>query len=54
MPKVEDTFSELNGATCFTMVDLRAGYHHILLDKPFIPKMAFNSPFGKYEYIKVD
>ena len=35
------------------MLDLRAGYHHIPLDKPSIPKMAFNSPFGKYEYIKV-
>ena len=53
MPKVEDIFSKLNGATYFTTLDLRAGYHHIPLDKPSIPKMAFNSPFGKYEYIKV-
>ena len=52
MPKVEDIFSTLNGATYFTL-DLRAGYHHIPLDKPSILKMAFNSPFGKYEYIKV-
>ena len=35
------------------MLDLRAGYHHIPLDKPSIPKTAFNSPFRKYEYIKV-
>ena len=35
------------------MLDLRAGYHHIPLDKPSIPKMAFNSPFRKYEYAKV-
>ena len=34
-------------------LDLRAGYHHIPLDKPSIPKKAFNSPFGKYEYVKV-
>ena len=27
--------------------------HHIPLDKSSIPKTAFNSPFGKYEYIKV-
>ena len=53
MPKVEDIFSKLNGATYFTMLDLRAGYHHIPLDKPYILKTAFNSPFGKYEYIKV-
>ena len=53
MPKIEDIFSKLNGATYFTTLDLQAGYHHIPLDKPSIPKMAFNSPFGKYEYIRV-
>ena len=34
-------------------LDLQAGYHHIPLDKLSIPKTAFNSPFGKYKYIKV-
>ena len=53
MPKVEDIFSKLNGATYFTTLDLRAGYHHIPLDKPSIPKTTFNSPFGKFEYEKV-
>ena len=53
MPKVEDIFSKLNGATHFTTLDLHAGYHHIPPDKSSIPKTAFNSPFGKYEYIKV-
>ena len=50
MPKVEDIFSKLNRATYFTTLDhLRAGHHHIPLDKPSIPKTAFNSTFGKYE-----
>ena len=53
MPKVEDIFSKLNGTTYFTSLDLWAGYHHIPLDKPSIPKTAFNSPFGKYKYMKV-
>ena len=52
MPKVEDIFSKLNGATYFTTLDIQAGYHHIPLDKPSIPKTAFNSPSGKYEYVK--
>ena len=51
--KVEDIFSKLNGAKYFTTLDLRAGYHHIPLDKSSIPKTAFNSPFRKYEYVKV-
>ena len=53
MLKVEDIFSKLNGATYFTTLDLQAGYHHIPLDKPSIPKTAFNLPFGKFEYVKV-
>ena len=53
MPKVEEIFSKLNGATYFTTLDLRAGYHHIPLDKPSIPKTALNSPFRKFEYVKV-
>ena len=53
MPKVEDIFSKLNRATYFTTLDLHTGYHHISLDKSSIPKMAFNSPFGKFEYVKV-
>ena len=53
MPKVEDIFSKLNGARYFSTLDLQAGYHHIPLDKSSIPKTAFNSPFSKYEYVKV-
>ena len=53
MPKVEDIFSQLNGARYFSTLDLRAGYHHIGLTTDSIPKTAFTSPFGKYEYVKV-
>ena len=53
MPKIEDIFSQLNGTKYFSLLDLWAGYHHIPLDEASIPKTAFTSPFGKYEYIKV-
>ena len=53
MPKVEDIFSQLNGAKYFSTLDLRAGYHHIRRTTDSIPKTAFTSPFGKYEYVKV-
>ena len=53
MPKVEDIFSKLNGVKYFTTLDLHAGYHHKPLDESSAPQIAFNSPFGKYEYVKV-
>ena len=53
MPKVEDIFSQLNGGKYFSTLDSRAGYHHIGLTTDSIPKTAFASLFGKYEYVKV-
>ena len=53
MCKVEDIFSQLNGAKYFSTLDLRARYHHIGLTTYSTPKTAFTSPFGKYEYVKV-
>ena len=53
MPKVEDIFSKLKGATYFTTLDLCTGYHHIPLDRSPVSKTMFNSPFAKFEYVKV-
>ena len=51
MLRVENFFSKLNGAKYFSTLNLHTGYHHILLDEVSIPKTAFTSPFGKYEYL---
>ena len=51
--RVEDIFSKLNGAKYFPTLNLHARYHHIPLDEDAIPKTAFTSPFGKYEYLKI-
>ena len=53
MPRAEDIFAKLGKAMYFTTLDLRAGYHHIALDKDAIKKTGFCLPFGKYEYLKV-
>ena len=53
MPRVEDIFSKLNGAKYFSTLNLHAGNQHIPLNEESIPKTAFTSPFGKYEYLKV-
>ena len=53
MPKVEDIYSQLNGAKYFSTLGLRMGYHHIRLTTDSIPKTAFTSRCGKYEYAKV-
>ena len=44
MPKVEDIFSKLNGATYFTTLDLQTGYHHIPWINHLYPKQHFIHP----------
>ena len=53
MPRVEDIFSKLNGPKYFSTLNSHAGYHQILLEEDSIPKTAFTSLFGRYEYLKV-
>ena len=53
MSNLRILFSKLNGTKYFSTLDFRDSYHHIPLDRSSIPETAFNSPFGKYEYVKV-
>ena len=50
LPKIDKMFAKLNGAKCFSTIDLSSGYYHIGLTHESRAKSAFVVPMGKWEF----
>jgi hypothetical protein len=50
LPRIEDLFDRMKGASVFSKIDLRSGYHQLKILNSDIPKTAFHTRCGLYEY----
>ena len=53
MPTLDDVLPELSKAKVFTSCDVSNAFWHVCLDEPSSKLTAFQTPWGKFRFLKL-